>query len=110
MQGLLVYDGLEYGTKDGDAIRGLHRRGKVTANQNDVVNDVVNGVAKLSASEEKAAKLILRDGHISAAKLASALGVKPRQGQRIIAALKSKANLKRRGADKNGEWYFDSGK
>jgi len=102
--------GLEYGTKDGDAIRGLHRRGKVTANQNDVVNDVVNVVAKLSASEEKAAKLILRDGHISAAKLASALGVKPRQGQRIIAALKSKANLKRRGADKNGEWYFDSGK
>ena len=77
---------------------------------NDVINDVVNGVVKLTAAEEKAVALILRDGHITAARLASALGLKPRQGQRIIASLKSKANLKRRGADKNGEWYFATGK
>ena len=76
----------------------------------DVANDVVNGVVKLTAAEEKAVMLILRDSHISAARLAAALGLKPRQGQRIIAALKTKANLKRRGADKNGEWYFATGK
>ena len=76
----------------------------------DVANDAVNGVVKLTAAEEKAVMLILHDSHISAARLAAALGLKPRQGQRIIAALKTKANLKRRGADKNGEWYFATGK
>ena len=40
--------------------------------------------------------------------VASELGVKKRQAERVIAALKSKAGLKRRGADKNGEWYFES--
>ena len=91
-------DGINVGIKDG------------IKEANDVINDVVNGVVKLTAAEEKAVALILRDGHITAARLASALGLKPRQGQRIIASLKSKANLKRRGADKNGEWYFATDK
>jgi predicted HTH transcriptional regulator len=30
-----------------------------------------------------------------------------RQAERIIASLKRKAGLKRRGARKNGEWYFE---
>lgn len=50
--------------------------------RNVVANDVVNDVAKL--------------------------GVKRRQAQRIIVALKEKAGLTRRGADKNGEWHFES--
>lgn len=50
---------------------------------------------------------LLRDRRLSAVRLAEHLGVKPRQAQRIIAKLKIKAGLTRRGTDKNGEWYFD---
>ena len=102
--------GAEYGTRQGDSIKDLHRRDDDIKMTDDVANDVVNGVVKLTAAEEKAVMLILHDSHISAARLAAALGLKPRQGQRIIAALKTKANLKRRGADKNGEWYLATGK
>ena len=102
--------GAEYGTRQGESIKDLHRHDDGIKTIDDVANDVVNGVVKLAAAEEKAVMLILRDSHISAARLAAALGLKPRQGQRIIAALKTKANLKRRGADKNGEWYFATGK
>ena len=35
------------------------------------------------------------------------LGVEKRHVERIVAALKKKAGLKRRGARKNGEWYFE---
>ena len=98
--------GAEYGTNQGESIKDFHRLGKMPTKQNDVIKDVI----KLSASEEKAIKLILRTPRISAAKIASDLGVKPRQAQRIIASLKAKAGLKRRGARKNGEWYFATGK
>ena len=84
------------------AIGDLHRN----AAANDGVNDGVKSV--LNGTEEKAVKAILRNGRINALELASELGVKKRQAERVIAALKSKAGLKRRGADKNGEWYFES--
>ena len=79
---------------------------------NDGVNrqdDGVNGGIRyaLTETEEKAAKAILRDSHITATVLSSILSVKKRQAERIIASLKKKAGLKRRGADKNGEWYFE---
>ena len=74
----------------------------------DVVNDVVNGVVSFSVMEERAVKLLLKDSRLSAARLAEALGVKQRQAQRIIASLKAKAGLKRRGSDKTGEWYFET--
>ena len=35
------------------------------------------------------------------------VGIRQRQAQRIITSLKNKAGLKRRGARKNGEWYFE---
>ena len=38
--------------------------------------------------------------------LANQLGVTLRQAERIVAALKKKAGLTRRGSDKTGEWYF----
>ena len=40
--------------------------------------------------------------------IANQLGVTIRQVERIIAALKKKAGLRRRGTDKVGEWYFDT--
>ena len=70
----------------------------------DAVNDVVN----FSVMEERAVKLLLKDSRLTAARLAEALGVKQRQAQRIIASLKAKAGLKRRGSDKTGEWYFET--
>ena len=88
---------------------------KVSARMNQLIHvpakqgdDVVNDVVNFSVMEERAVKLLLKDSRLSAARLAEALGVKQRQAQRIIASLKAKAGLKRRGSDKTGEWYFET--
>lgn len=124
--------GQEYGTAAANAIAGLHRHDDGV---NDVVNkpdiginvgitpvddvvndvtkrhdDVVNDIVKFTDKEELAVKALVRDPRLSAARLADLIGVKQRQAQRIIASLKNKAGLKRRGAAKNGEWYFERGK
>ena len=51
--------------------------------------------------------LILRNSSVTEEGIANQLGVTVRQAERIIAALKKKAGLNRRGSDKAGEWYFD---
>lgn len=110
--------GQEHGSPAAKAIADLHRHNdgvNVGANKSDVginnsddaINDVINSVIKFTEKEEIAAKALIRDPRLSAARLADILGVKQRQAQRIIASLKKKAGLKRRGARKNGEWYFD---
>ena len=101
--------GQEHGTPAAKAIADLHR---YDDGVNDGVNrqdDGVNGGIRyaLTETEEKAAKAILRDSHITATVLSIILSVKKRHAERIIASLKKKAGLKRRGADKNGEWYFE---
>ena len=106
--------GQEYGTPTAKAIADLHRHDDV---ENDVINepdvginhsdDVINGVIKFTEKEEIAVNALIRNPRLSAAKLADLIGVKQRQAQRIIASLKKKAGLKRRGARKNGEWYFE---
>ena len=122
--------GQEYGTPTAAAIADLHRHDDVISDVinkpdvginagikccNDGVNDGVNpkndgvndGVRyTLTETEEKAVKAILRDSHITATVLAGVLSVKKRQAERIIASLKKKVGLKRRGADKNGRWVF----
>ena len=75
---------------------------------NAVANVVANVAVKLSKTEECAVKALLRTPHLTASSLAAILEVSPRQAQRIIASLKKKVGLKRRGADKNGEWYFEA--
>lgn len=104
--------GQEYGSSAANAIADLHRSDSgndgAAKQGGDVVNDVVNGVVNFSVMEERAVKLLLKDSRLSAARLAEALGVKQRQAQRIIASLKVKAGLKRRGSDKTGEWYFET--
>lgn len=110
--------GQEYGTAAAKAIKDLHRHDDVTnvgvnkpdvgINQgDDVINDVINGVIKFTEKEEIAVKAFIRDPRLSAVRLADLIGVKQRQAQRIITSLKKKADLKRRGARKNGEWYFE---
>lgn len=102
--------GSEYGSSVATAVMGLHRRIQNSdvgvKRGDDVVNVVANVVVKLTQSEKLAFRELERDGSISAAKLAEKLSVTPRQGQRLIAALKKKAGLRRRGSDKSGEWYF----
>ena len=111
--------GQEYGTTTAKAIADLHRHDdgvNDVVNQSDVginhgddvINDVINGVIKFTEKEEIAVKALVRDPRLSAAKLADLIGVKQRQAQRIIISLKNKAGLKRRGARKNGEWYFEA--
>ena len=122
--------GQEYGTPIGEAIKGVHRRDDVINRHDDgiivgvsdhdvvvndgvkglnvVVNVVANGEMALSATEERAIKELLRNPRLAASALAVLLEMSPRQAQRIIASLKKKVGLKRRGADKNGEWYFDA--
>lgn len=98
--------GQEYGTKPAEAIAGLHRQDVVINDgANDGVNDGVKSV--LNPTEERAIKAILRNNRLKTAELAELLGVKKRQAERVIASLKVKAGLKRRGADKNGMWYFE---
>lgn len=63
--------------------------------------------AVLSASEQRTAQLILRNSSVTEEEIANQLDVTLRQAERIIASLKKKAGLKRRGTDKVGEWYFD---
>ena len=114
--------GQEYGTPASNAIADLHRHDdgvndgvntpdvgiNVGINHgDDVINDVINDAIKFTAKEEIAVKAFIRDPRLSAAKLADLIGVKQRQAQRIITSLKNKAGLKRRGARKNGEWYFE---
>ena len=93
--------GQEYGSKAATAIADMHRA--------DVVKDVAKDVVKestLTAIEEMAVKAILRKPKISSAELSKSLNVTQRQTQRIMAALKEKAGLKRRGGRRFGEWYF----
>ena len=123
--------GQEYGTSDSEAVKGLQRHDVVVNDvinrrdvgvnnpnvginvginhSDDVINDVINDVIKFTRSEGIAVKALIRNPTLSAAKLADLIGVKQRQAQRIIASLKKKAGLKRRGARKNGEWYFETG-
>ena len=92
---------------------GLHRHDDVTNKPDVGINhgdDVINGVIKFTEKEEKSVKALIRDPRLSAVRLADLIGVKQRQAQRIVASLKKKAGLKRRGARKNGEWYFERGK
>ena len=119
--------GQEYGSPAAKAIADLHRHDDVINDvvnrpdfgknrRNDGVNDGINpsddgindGIKyTLTETEENAVKAILRDSHITATVLSGVLSVKKRQAERIIASLKKKAGLKRRGARKNGEWYFE---
>ena len=66
----------------------------------------INVGINITHPEETAIKAFLRNSKITAPKLGEILGITPRQAERIIASLKKKAGLKRRGARKNGEWYF----
>ena len=104
--------GADYGSSVAAATGKLHRR-DVGVKQKDVVASpvdvAVNVVVKLTRNEDVAVHEILRDGKLTAAKLAGKLSITPRQAQRILASLKKKAGLKRRGSDKAGEWYFENG-
>lgn len=62
----------------------------------------------INETELRTFKLLLRNPKMTAAELAAALAVEKRHAERIIAALKKKAGLRRRGARKNGEWYFEN--
>ena len=104
--------GADYGSSVAAATGKLHRR-DVGVKQKDVVvspvDVAVNVVVKLTRNEDAAVHEILRDGKLTAAKLAGKLSITPRQAQRILASLKKKVGLKRWGSDKAGEWYFENG-
>ena len=92
--------GQECGTPAADAVTGLHR-------QNGTANVGINVGINLTQSEEEAIKALLRNPKLTAPQLGELLDMTSRQAERIIASLKKKAGLKRRGARKNGEWCFD---
>ena len=97
--------GINVGINKSDV--GINRGDDVVKDVQKRQDDVVNDAVKFTEKEEIAVKALIRDPRLSAAKLADLIGVKQRQAQRIITSLKNKAGLKRRGADKNGEWYFE---
>lgn len=67
----------------------------------DAVDDAANDVAKFGDSELKAATFLRGNPRLTAARLAEKLGIEN-------AALKSKADLKRGGGTRNGEWHFET--
>jgi len=93
--------GQERGSKVAKAIAGLHRRKKGDVGINVGLN------VGLNETEEAAVNMILQDPKVTAIVLAKGLKVEKRHAERVIASLKKKAGLKRRGARKNGEWYFE---
>lgn len=122
--------GQEYGSAAADAIQSMHRsdvrgddahNGMETGHDgiNDGINDGDDGIKHgddgikrderrlLNAVEERAAMAILKDSRITAESLANVLGVKRRQAERIVSALKKKAGLRRIGPRKTGSWAFD---
>ena len=113
--------GYEYGSQHAEEIKDLHRRNDdtnvVTKSSNVVIKPsdvVINNVVKradviikFTPIEEKAINILHRNPKISASQLGDQLGVVLRQAQRVMDSLKKKAGLKRRGARKNGEWYFE---
>ena len=102
--------GAEYGTQTAEATRKMRRvSGGANDGAKDGANDGVTG-GGLNATETAAVREITGNPRISAVQLADNLGVKKRQAERVIAALKVKAGLRRFGADKNGEWRFESAK
>ena len=94
--------GQEYGSKTARAITGLHRA-------DDGINVGINvGItSEVNLTEAAAIKAILCNSRLTAVGLAGILKVTVRQAERVIAALKKKAGLKRRGANRKGEWYFE---
>ena len=76
-------------------------------NSNENVGVKSSSESGLNASEQKAAMLILRNSFVTEEEIANQLDMTLRQVERIIAALKKKAGLRRRGSDKTGEWCFE---
>ena len=58
-----------------------------------VCNSLINDVITFTAKEDFAVKAIIRNPKVLAAELAELTGVKQRQAQRIIAALKQKLDM-----------------
>jgi len=78
-----------------------------TIDSNENVGVKSSSDSELNASEQKAARLILRNSAVTEEEIANQLGVTTRQVQRIIASLRRKVGLIRRGSDKVGEWVFN---
>lgn len=89
------HDGIKH---DDDGIKARH----------DGINDGIKHDEQciLKAVEEKAVMAILKDSRITGESLANVLGIKKRQAERIISALKKKAGLRRVGSRKTGSWTF----
>lgn len=66
----------------------------------------INVGINLSDTEKTAVAALRDNSKLTAAKLGGILGVSSRQAERIVAALKEKAGLKRVGSRKTGEWRF----
>ena len=67
-------------------------------------NEEIASDMGLSDGELKVLGLIRSNPHITAVKLAEELSVSARQAERIVASLKEKKVIVRRGANRNGWW------
>ena len=95
--------GQEYGMQVARAVANLHQKPDA---ENVGVNVGIN--VGINETEGRAMRLIRENPRVTAASLATALSVEKRHAERIIAVLKKKVGLRRRGSRKSGEWYFES--
>ncbi len=89
--------GQEYGTNAAASVGDLHRHVGINVGLNVGLNE----------TETKAKELLKANSKTTIPTLATLLNITERQAERVIAALKEKAGMKRRGARKNGDWYFE---
>ena len=76
-----------------------------TSNATDVATNVAtNVVTNVVTNEERILTLLKQNANMSASMLSVAVGITPRQAQRILARLKEKGKIIRHGATKNGYW------
>lgn len=69
-----------------------------------VTNKVTNKT--LSKSEKEVIKHIKKDSHVTIERLSSLVGLSESDIKKILASLRNKDILKRRGANKNGQWII----
>jgi len=73
--------------------------------QQKTTNNVgVNVGVSVGVNEQRVLDLLAADLSLTAARIAEQLGISTRQAERLLAALKQKNLIRRKGADRNGHW------
>ena len=98
------YQILQQADRVGDSTKFVEFMLEMIRNALKEISNAANVVTNVVTNEEKILTLLKQDASMSAGMLSVAVGITPRQAQRILARLKEKGKIIRHGATKNGYW------